>query len=292
MVAHTRVRSTLAAMALVVGLGAVGGALPALAATASSTADASLNAPVVATVEDAVLFDEDGITITAKGLEQGSRSTDLKLVIENNTDTTFTVQCRNVSVNGYMVDALMSTEVAAGKKAIDTMMLYTSSLETCGIETIADIELSFHVFASDGWDTIVDTPQIQIQTSAYDGYVYEFDDTGEVLFEGEGITIVLKGLDEEASFMGPGVVFYIQNDSEHDITVQVRNESVNGFMVPGSMSCDIMAGKRAIDDVTFYSSKLEESYIDAIETVELSFHIFSQQGWDTIVDTDLIEMVF
>lgn len=243
-------------------------------------------------VEETVLWDQEGVKITAKGLEEGLFGVELKLAIENNTDENYTVQCRNASINGYMMEASMSTEVAAGKKASSKVTFMKDSLQACGIETIADIELSFHVFLTDGWDTVFDTPQVALTTSAFEDYVYAFDDEGETLFEGEGITIVLKGLDKEASFMGPGVVLYIQNDSDRNITVQVRNESVNDCMVSGSMSCDVVAGKRAIDDVTFYTKHLEENDIEAIEKVELSFHIFDTASWDTVVDTDLVMMSF
>ena len=60
------------------------------------------------TIEETVLLDESGIKITATGLEDGWLGTDLKLLIENNGDTNVTVQARNSSVNGFMVDTMMS----------------------------------------------------------------------------------------------------------------------------------------------------------------------------------------
>ena len=274
-------------LAIAVGLSCVVGTTFAWGASAKAPAAAEQ-----ATIEETVLWDEEGVKITALGLEKGSVGVELKMLIENNTDVNYTVQCRNASINGYMMETSMSTEVAAGKKASSKVTFMKRSLEACGITTISDIELSFHVFLTDDWGTAFDTPQIALTTSAFEDYVYTFDDEGEVLFEGEGVTIVLKGLDKEASFMGPGVVLYIQNDSDRNITVQVRQESVNDYMVPGSMSCEVAAGKRAIDDVTFYTKYLEESGIEAIEKVELSFHVFDTASWDTVVDTDLVTMSF
>ncbi len=331
---RVRLRWLCAMLAIAVGLSCVVGTTFAWGASAKAPAAAEQ-----ATIEETVLWDEEGVKITALGLEKGSFGVELKMLIENNTDVNYTVQCRNASINGYMMETSMSTEVAAGKKASSKVTFMKRSLEACGITTISDIELSFHVFLTDDWGTAFDTPQIAlttsafedyvytfddegevlfegegvtivlkgldkeasfmgpgvvlyIQTSAFEDYVYTFDDEGEVLFEGEGVTIVLKGLDKEASFMGPGVVLYIQNDSDRNITVQVRQESVNDYMVPGSMSCEVAAGKRAIDDVTFYTKYLEESGIEAIEKVELSFHVFDTASWDTVVDTDLVTMSF
>ena len=42
------------------------------------------------------------------------------------------------------------------------MTFVESDLEACGIEAIADIELSFHVFDMAEWETIVDTEVVNI----------------------------------------------------------------------------------------------------------------------------------
>lgn len=39
----------------------------------------------------------------------------------------------------------------------------TSEFEECGIEKIANLELSFHIFDLESWDTIMDTDAITIK---------------------------------------------------------------------------------------------------------------------------------
>lgn len=167
-----------------------------------------------------------------------------------------------------------------------------SDLDACGIKTIADMEFSFHVFTSEGWDTYLDTSLIQLKTSAADTYEYAFDSAGSLAYEGNDIKIVVKGLNEDGSLFGPGIVVYIENNREENITVQTRGVSVNGFMVDIIFSSDVVSGKRAIDSITFMSSALEENEITSFEDVELSFHIFKSDGWDTIVDTDVVTITF
>ena len=72
------------------------------------------------------------------------------------------MQVRDTSVNGFMVDSLLSEEVLPGKKAVGGMTLMNSTLEENEITTITDMEFSFHIFESDGWDTIVDTDVISL----------------------------------------------------------------------------------------------------------------------------------
>jgi len=82
------------------------------------------------TIEEMVLVDEAGVKITAKSLEADNLfGADLKLLIENNSGKNLTFQCRNSSVNGYMVETLRSVDVADGKKANDTLTFSSSDLE-------------------------------------------------------------------------------------------------------------------------------------------------------------------
>jgi len=245
------------------------------------------------TISEMVLVDEAGIRITAKSLETDELfGPEIKLLIENNTGKSLTFQCRNASVNGYMVDTMMSVDVADGKKANDGLTFMRSDLEACGIDAIADVEISFHVFDMSNWETYLDTDPIQIKTSISDTYEYTFDDSGNLAYEGNGIKIVVKGLAEDENILGPGIVVYIENTGDKDVTVQARDVSINGFMVDAMFSCDVVAGKRAVDTITFLESDLEENDITAIGDVELIFHVFDMDKWETIVDTDTVSITF
>lgn len=245
-----------------------------------------------ATVLEQLLLDSDGLKITVTGLEPGIMGTDVKLMIENNSDQDLTFQVRNVSVNGYMVEAMFSPDVTTGKKTNDAITLLASDLNLCGIETIADIEFSFHIFTTDELETYLNSDVIQIKTSVADGFVYDYDDSGEVLYEGKDIKIISKGLASDSSFLGSGLLLYIENNSAQPITVQARDLSVNGFMVEGMLSKDVMPGKRANTDLTLPDYELESNGITDISDLEFSFHIFDMNSWDTITDTDTITLNF
>ena len=246
-----------------------------------------------ASISETALVEEAGVKITAKSLDNnGFMGPEVKLLIENDSGKDLTFQCRNVSVNGYMADAMMSVDVVTGKKANDSLAFMSSDLELLGISTIADMEFSFHIFTTEGWDDYLDTPQIQLKTSAADTYEYTFDDSVDVLYDENGIRLIVKGLAENSSIFGPSIMVYIENNSDKNITVQTRDVSLNGFMLSPVFSSDVAIGKHAVDAITFLSSELEENDITTIENAELSFHIFDAAGWDTIVDTEPIIITF
>jgi hypothetical protein len=253
--------------------------------SSDSTEEAELSE---VTIEEAVVFDQNDIKITVKSLNtKGSTGPEIKLLIENNSTKNISVQARNTSVNGYMTETFFSADVAAGKKANDKITLYRSDLNAAGITTIADIELSFHIFDSGTWDTIYDSEPVCIKTSASEGFEYFYDDSGNQVYNDKDVQIVVKGLAENKS-----ILLYIYNSNKKDITVQARDFSINGFMIDPYFSCDVVSGKHAITTITFLSSELEENEIEAIETVELSFHIYDMETWDTIVDTAPITINF
>lgn len=243
-------------------------------------------------VEEQVLYDANDIKITATGMDDNWLGTELTLQIENNSSRNITVQARNANVNGYMVSTMMSADVAAGKKANDALTFETTSLKESGIETMATMEFSFHIFDSDTWDDIVNTDTITVNTSAAEGYTQTYDDSGDVLAEAKGVKIISKGLSKEDSFWGPGLIVYIQNNSNQNVTIQAADVSINGLMVETSMSEDVVAGKRAISAVQFFDTDLEENGIEQISDLELCFHIFDLESLSTITNTDPIHLTF
>lgn len=244
------------------------------------------------TIEETVLVDEADVKITAKSLTtDGLMGPEIKLFIENNSGKDLTFQCRHATVNGYMVDTIMSVDVVDGKAANDSLTLMTYSLEACGIDVLADLELSFHIFDSE-WETYLDTDFIQLKTSASGNHTQTYDDSGDLAYDGNGIKIVVKGLTEDDSLLGPSIVVYLENTGDKNVTVQTKDVTVNGMMVEAVFSSEVVAGKRTVDTITFLESDIEENDITEIKDVELSFHVFDSEEWETIVDTESIKLSF
>lgn len=108
-----------------------------------------------------------------------------------------------------------------------------------------------------------------------------------VIYKDKTVKITYKGIDEDDVF-GTELNFTIENLSKKNIIVQARDVSINGIMVNPIFSCNVSAGKIANDDMSFLN--LEDDGIDKIKTVELSFHIFDDDSWDTIVDTKVVKI--
>ena len=263
--------------------------------SSAPTTEAATQPPTQQEAElaETVILDRDGIKITATGLDPDSFwGAELKLLIENQSGQDLTFQCRNASVNGFMVEAMLSAEVADGKQANETIAFLGEDLDASGITQIGDMEFSLHIFTAEDMKTYLDTEPIALRTSIADSFTQIVDDSGQVVYEAGGIKIVVRGPVADATLLGPGIGVYIENNSSTPVTCQTRSVSVNGFMLDAIFSAEALPGMLSVDTISFLESDLEDHEISVLERAEVSFHLFNSDTWETLADTDSIHIPF
>ena len=240
------------------------------------------------TIEEQVLVEQDGIKITALEYVRDNIWGDgIKVLIENESEKDVTVGCDALIVNDYMIHDLFVSEIAAGKKSNATIYLSSSELKAAGIDTVGRIEIYFHAYDADSYEGIFTTDCIEIETSAIDSMDTTVNDEGTELYNEGGVRIVGKTVDEN-SFWGTAILLYIENESGRNVGISVDDMSINGFMLTPYFSTTVYDGKKAVDDITIMSSELKENGITSIEEVELKFHIYDNDSYETIADSDPI----
>lgn len=243
------------------------------------------------TLAETVLFDQDGIRITATGLSTDSLfGPELNLLVENDSAQNIVVQPNYCMVNGYMMDGLLSADVAAGKKANDTLDFLSNALARCGIETITDIELDLVVSDGDSWQTLYETGPVILHTSAAGQYTQTYDDSGEEIYNQNGIRVVAKSVNDD--LFGMGIKFYLENNTDKAVIVNADNVSVNGYMMTDLFYSDLAPRSHAVDTLTLLGSELEDNHIDTITDAELSLQITDADYYQTIDSTAPITLHF
>ena len=259
-----------------------------------TTADSSINdgaesssSKADVSIDESVIVDQDAIKITATEYVSDSIMGDgLKLLVENNSDKDYTVGCDALIVNDYMITDLFVSEIAAGKKANETMYLSSSSLSAAGIENVGKIEMYFHAYDSE-MNYLFKNVYTELHTSEFDNMDTTPNDAGTELYNENGIKIVGKTVDED-SFWGTAILLYTENTSGKNVGISVDDMSINGFMMSPFFSTTVYDGKKSIDEITVFSSDLESNGIESIEDVELKFHIYDADSYSTIADSDTI----
>ncbi len=256
--------------------------------TLDSSEHSETSPDVTVTIDEQVLFEQGGIVVTATEYVTDSIWGDgVKLLLENNSDKDITVGCNALMVNDYMITDLFASSIAAGKKSNEILYLSSTQLKAAGIENVGKIEIYFHVYDSSTYNTIFDTECVTIQTSEYANMDTMPNDAGTELYNQDGIRIVGKTVDEN-SFWGTAILLYLENNSGKNVGISVDDMSINGFMMSPFFSTTVYDGKKSIDDITIFSSDLEENGIEAIEEVELKFHIYDADSYSTISDSEPI----
>lgn len=240
------------------------------------------------TIDEQVIFDANDVKITAVEYSTAGLFGDsIKVLIENNGTSNVGIGCDALIVNDYMITDLFSEQVAAGKKSNETIDLYTSQLKAAGIDMIGKVEVRFHLYDPDTYMTTYTSDLVEIQTNHYADMDTTPNDDGQELYNNGGIRIVGKYVDEN-SFWGNGIVLYLENNSEQNVTVQVNDMSINGYMMSPIFSSTVYAHKKAIDDITIFQSDLDQNGITSVDDVELTFHIFDPDTFSTITDSDVV----
>ena len=185
----------------------------------------------------------------------------------------------------------MYADVAAGKKANESLILLSSEVDRSGITTLAELQFIIQLQDSETWDTIDTTELLTLTTSAAP-YEQPVDDSGDILYDSDGIKIVCKGLKQDIVWDGT-VVFYMENASGKDITVYAENVSVNGFMQDAGLWSNLRNNTKLIDGMSMIDlSDLEITNIDEIENIEFNLRIVDAESWNDIVTTDVLTLNF
>lgn len=273
-----------------------------------------------ATLEETVMYDANDVKITATGLTYDSWSAKIELLIENNSEKDLSFisgsigYCCN-SVNGYMwADSYMNCDVAAGKKATDTIRFNFDSLQLYGIDILSDIEIGFDISDEDYND--IYTGPCSVKTSAYKDHDYSADYYGDAInsrvamityeydmvhfarnaqYEDNGVSLIsyglLKNRDEETMLL-----LEVGNASDKQIRLSTSDIIINGLAVySGTWSTDtINPGKKAIIEVNL-SSALDAEYWEVYGLKEVGIVALNlsqkDMDWETVGEEKAIKLI-
>lgn len=238
-----------------------------------------------ASITEQVLFETDGIKVTAKEIVDGFLGPELKILVENDSNKDITLGLDDIAVNDYMMSAFLYEEVAAGKKSNTSFSIFSSTLKDAGITNIGKLDLYFYIIDQNTYDRLYESDGIEIKTSLYDKMDSTVDITGDEMINQDGIRIVGKGLSKDSIF-GSGVVLYIENNSNRNITISSDNLSVNGYMITSFLHRPVKANKKAVDTIILSSSDMEENGIEQIDELALSIEAYDSDTYSTIFKTN------
>ena len=238
-----------------------------------------------------VLLNKRGLVITATGLdEKGVQGPTLKLSVQNRSETDVLIQVRDATVNGYMINTSFSAAVTAGQEAETSIVFSASGIQQSGIDTIAELEFSFRILDRNRI-TFLESGAVTVRTPAADTYQYRFDDSGEELYSENGVRIISKGFTGKDSVTGPGLLLFIENNTDRAITLQARDVLVNGTAVDAVFSGDVLAGKRLAAVIAVTGTSLQDSGTGEIRDMKFYLRVTDRDRRTTLFDTESFTVI-
>jgi hypothetical protein len=247
--------------------------------------------PESITVES-VIFEREGIKLTLKSIDSEDYGPELKVLVENNGKEPVRIVLDNCAVNDFMFSTMLYSNVAVGEKSYESITLYQDQLEKNGIETIATIELSFHVNNTDTNEFLFRTEIINAYTSASKKTAPFIPEAKQTVFDQNGITISYVSLEESLEHDHKVLWFFINNHSDANVRIYPVDELVNGISINGFLDVNVLPGKMRNANVTFLSDDFEKNGIKKVDNIEFVVRVFDIDSHSIIADSDVFKMVF
>ena len=253
------------------------------------------------TIAESTIYDQDGVTITAKSLTYTDDAAVVLLDLSNGTDKDLTFVSGSMgysanSINGYMVDdGFVNVDVTPGNHAQETMEFDLQTLQIYGINAIADMKVSFEIEDADNNSTY--TGSLDLPTSLADKVDTSGDPYQSTIVSDAALnTVQMKMLafsNEEPVQAGDltvlseamlelengqtGVLLEVRNDGSEYRYVGVDGITVNGLKVCSrNWTGDIITpGCTALVDITMDDvlSEAGRTQLSMKEFGSLGFHL-------------------
>ncbi len=244
-----------------------------------------------ANISEKVIMEEEGIKVTAKSISYSSYSTDIKLLIENNTETDLSFSVNKLSINGIMIDSGLYANVSAGKKSNESITLYSDDLKTANITALKDIEFELEASVNGGSYDTVATSKVSLTTDVKN-YTQKYNTKGTIVVDEQDVKIYVLGKKVNKKYKDVDIELYIENNSDKTIRVSTDDESIDGFMVDASFFVTVTPGKKAYESIKLYSDDLEDAGIKDFSEMDVIFEIYDYDTYRAIIKTDSITLKF
>ena len=215
----------------------------------------------------------------------GEFGPELKVYIENKSeDKTYAVSIEHATINGIQADSLiyMGTEVAAQKKANETIEIEEWDLEAYSIDKLTDIRLQFSVFDSESWEDITsaDVHVYPYGEENAETYVREAKETDKVLVDNEFVKVTAIGAEMNEEYERYEVSLYMENKTDAQVIFDAENVSVNGYMLEPYWSTPLSPKVVGFSIMSWYSDELEENDISEVEEIEFELNAYDYDSYE------------
>jgi len=246
-------------------------------------------------IPEKTLVDEKNIRISTCSIsaEADQLGVTVLLNVQNDTDRSLYIQTRNETLNGCVMNGLLSEQIPA-KSSQDVELTFDyDEVRGYGIRKVGKIELNFYLFDAETYEEYLMTDTVVIDTGKADDW-FDFVYDGVTIYEDDALTI--KALSSryysETNYGDYTAAIYVENRTDAEIYVSGSSVSavpVEERMEDVSFSAQIPAGCRCIRNavVDFKEINLDETSGKKVIKME-----FAVSGTAATVEIPTIYLTF
>lgn len=257
--------------------------------------------------EGTVIYDANDIRITATEFVTVKEYDDgpaLALDIVNNTGKELTLYKLPSSIGGWMEDLYCLTVDETGYINMDGTFTIPAETDTnkyymyvgnfilgkYGFTEIPDIELGFEIYAGEDAEEPFMTELVDVVNPDYTGVTPEPDESGDVMYDKDGVKIVMQGETYDADYFGPQIKLYASNNTDKTVMIRIPETTLDGTAFDAYGDMIIAPGKRESEEVAFgFIDNFEKSMteVEPVSEITMKFDIYEydQQGDNILLDS-------
>ncbi len=239
--------------------------------------------------ENGLLYDANGVRVTVKEVRTTLSYMIVDLIVENNSNQGVQIFGDGYIINGISsVYASLYAEANAGETVEGGIYFDLVDLATLNAETIGELEFLLSV-ADASYNYIDENVPVSYRTGDY-GYVHTVDDSGDLLFDDEGIRIVAQGIEVTQSNTAQ-IKLYLENNSREPLTINLENIVINGWLLPNASGyCTLMPGTNTLDYVDISEvCELGVTSAEEIQNIYYSLNVYNSQTYNTYFNYDNLD---
>ena len=248
-------------------------------------------APEKITIEETVIYDENGIKITARSVFETESAFHLTLKLENHSDKKASFYLSHCILNGFSVMGRYGNlEAEPGTEDITSVAFENADMEFLGRKYWGTYDIATIVGANAELtveDTVIPVP-FSLVTSAGVDYEPSFDDSGEILYEKDGITVIYKEVIETTE--GDALTLLVINETGKDFVLESVEEFVNGTEMGLPLWDYVFRDAISCCYIILSPDSLEHHGINKVETVRFALIMSNTETFRMFAKSDAIEI--
>lgn len=96
--------------------------------------------------ENKIIYQDDNIIITYKGIKDNYVTKDIQFLIENISNKSISIYAHEVSINNFAINTMMSITLSANKKSNQDIAILNSQLKDNDIIELSEINFELQVY--------------------------------------------------------------------------------------------------------------------------------------------------